>query len=141
MFFGKKALPFLRYILCISLCPKSLIFLSSLHSTYSLKQFSLSKNVLQLCDKVVKRVFFVVSFHSIRFYSKNVVCFEYLRWYHCIETFGQVFQNNVWLYTNFLVQFLCRFGGFIPSPVKFSVVLNCLDFIITVWTVDLGIAN
>ena len=46
VFFGWKASPFLHQIFYRSLCPKSLIFVLSLHSTCSNKQFSFSKNTL-----------------------------------------------------------------------------------------------
>ena len=63
---------------------------------------------------------------------------------HCIQTFGDVFQNNQGFILTLRHIFCAVLGnnlGFLSYPGKFSVLLNCLNFFIMDCTVDLGIAD
>ena len=112
MFFGRKVSPLLYQIFWISLSRKSSTFVPSFHSTYSQKQFFVQEHFgkIKLINNVtqyVKKRFVIFGFYTTHFYLTTLYYVStYADTYH-IQTVGNVFQNNSWVYINLQIQFLC----------------------------------
>ena len=76
--------------------------------------------------------FVIVGFHTTHFYQTILYCENVCADTHCIQTFGNIFQNNSWVYIDFTIQFSCNS---LPCPGKFSVEPN---FFTMDYTIDLA---